>query len=252
MVRPVNLSDRLVANRRQFDVETGGTWAHRYLSATEFVVDRALREELRRHSTGRFLDAGCGGMPYRAYIEPFVDEYVGLDVEQRHPDTAIIGDIQSMPMVDSDSFDTVLASEVLEHVPRPGAAFCELGRILRPGGHLIVTVPHLSRIHEAPHDYFRFTRFALRLLVEEAGLEVQSISEVGSIGSFLAHQASTAIVMPVWHVPIVKWLAFGLSTCFVTLPALAIDSFGPLRRMIPLDYVVVARKPAESPKVQIG
>ena len=53
---------------------------------------------------------------------------------------AVQGDAVRLPFDDS-SFDKVIASEVLEHVPDDDAAFAELARVLRPGGRLAVTIP---------------------------------------------------------------------------------------------------------------
>jgi ubiquinone/menaquinone biosynthesis C-methylase UbiE len=84
------------------------------------------------------------------------------------------GSAASLPCKDS-SFDTVFSSQVLEHVPEPALMISEMGRVLRPGGLLILTAPHIWGIHEEPHDYFRFTRYGLSHLARKAGLQTLSV-----------------------------------------------------------------------------
>ena len=54
--------------------------------------------------------------------------------------TATNGDATRLPFADA-SFDRIIASEVLEHVPDDSAAFAELARVLKPGGTIAITVP---------------------------------------------------------------------------------------------------------------
>jgi ubiquinone/menaquinone biosynthesis C-methylase UbiE len=77
--------------------------------------------------------------------------------------------------VKDNSFDTVLCNQVLEHVPEPQHLFCEITRVLKTGGILILTAPHIWELHEVPHDYYRFTPYGLRYLAEKAGLKVVKV-----------------------------------------------------------------------------
>jgi SAM-dependent methyltransferase len=79
----------------------------------------------------------------------------------------------------SQGFDTVLCTQVLEHVPRPELLIQEAFRVLRTGGQLILTAPQTWGLHEQPHDYYRFTSYGLRYLLEDAGFEVQRIDARG-------------------------------------------------------------------------
>ena len=90
-------------------------------------------------------------------------------------------DAQDMSgVIASDRYDTVLFLEVLEHVPNPFKVVAELFRILRSGGKVILSVPHLSRLHEEPYDFYRYTKYGLRHLFEEAGFkDIQIIPRGG-------------------------------------------------------------------------
>ncbi len=67
-----------------------------------------------------------------------------------------------LPLKDEE-FDTILLTDVLEHIQDPFCLWKEMTRVLKHGGKVIVGVPFLYPIHEAPHDYFRYTEHALRL-----------------------------------------------------------------------------------------
>jgi SAM-dependent methyltransferase len=114
---------------------------------------------------GRVLDVGCGEMPFR-FLLPDDARYTGLDVTgsgefgMRQHDEVIAFDGVRIPFPDA-SFDHVICTEVLEHAEDPVALIGEMHRVLRPGGTIAVTVPFAARVHHAPHDYHRFTRFRL-------------------------------------------------------------------------------------------
>lgn len=134
----------------------------------------------RRYARGRFLDLGCGNQPYRALFEPLVDCYLGLDHDPAGSRPDVVGAASAVP-IRGASIDTVLATQVLEHVPEPSRVLEEASRVLASGGHLILTAPQYWRLHEEPHDYFRFTRFGLEHLVRASGLEMIEIREQGGV-----------------------------------------------------------------------
>ncbi len=144
--------------------------------AVHGLMRRAMESEASR-AAGRLLDVGCGDRPYEGVFRSRVDSYVGLEIgRERYKDPCVAawGDAAALPFR-SDSFDTVLCNQVLEHVPEPGRAVGEMARVLKPGGHLILTAPHIWGIQEEPHDYYRFTPYGLRYLGERAGLEVVAV-----------------------------------------------------------------------------
>jgi len=150
------------------------------------------------HFKGKLLDAGCGQMPYRNYIleNSDVEKYVGLDIEtaieynkEVKPDYTWDG--KTMPF-HNEMFDTILATEVLEHCPNPNATLSEIYRVLCKDGHIFMTVPFLWNLHETPHDEYRYTPFALNRLLNETGFKNIEIRAGGG------WHASLAQMMGLW------------------------------------------------------
>lgn len=234
------MSQRMKSNRDDLDTSSA---IRKWFSPAIYSMLRVLLPVLRDHAKGAVLDAGCGAMPYRSALGSSVTSYDGLDLAPRTEDVRFVCSVTDMDPVSSDSYDTVLCSEVLEHVSYPAAAVREFARVLRPGGTLIVTVPFLGRLHEEPNDFQRYTEHGLRLLLTDAGFDIDRIQPTGTIGSFLAHQISSVIVLSTWHIPVVRWPIFALNAVLVVLPALVLDALlKPIRRKLPLGYVVVAVK----------
>lgn len=133
------------------------------------------------HARGRLLDIGCGLKPFRPLFAPYVDEHVGVD----HPDSPhalssvdVLATAYEIPLPDG-SFDTVLMSEVLEHLEEPQAALSEAFRLLAPGGKLILTTPFIWVLHEEPRDFYRYSPYGLRYLLSGAGFDVVDVIPVG-------------------------------------------------------------------------
>lgn len=147
-----------------------------------WLVHRIFLEHLHRaaadHARGVLVDVGCGRKPWLSVFSPYVEKYVGVD----HVDTLhsldhadVVADAYDTTLA-AASADTVVSLAVLEHLEDPLAALQEMRRVLRPGGKLLLTVPMFWHVHEAPRDFYRYTPFALRYLLQRAGLEVVEIA----------------------------------------------------------------------------
>jgi SAM-dependent methyltransferase len=148
---------------------------------------------------GRLLDVGCGNKPYEECFRPYVSEYFGIEHEATFEMTSagngasrpdILYDGVKLPFPDR-TFDTVLNVQVLEHTPYPGRLVCEMSRVLNENGLLILVAPFQFRLHEQPHDYFRYTSHGLRHLCEEAGLEVLETHPQGGMWSVIGHKLNS-------------------------------------------------------------
>jgi SAM-dependent methyltransferase len=103
------------------------------------------------------------------HIEP--QNYVRLDVIDG-ADVDVVGDLHALPDDWTGRFDCVIANAVFEHLDRPWIAAKEVSRILAPGGRFLVMTHQTFPIHAYPSDFFRFSKHALRLIFEDAGLIV--------------------------------------------------------------------------------
>jgi SAM-dependent methyltransferase len=135
-------------------------------------------EAARRGAVVVALDAGADEVAQvRATLGAMVD---GGELAADHPATAVQGDALALPFADA-TFDRVVASEVLEHIPDDAAAMRELARVLRPGGTMAVTVPRCvpeavnwalsDEYHDTPGGHVRiYRRSTLERRLASAGL----------------------------------------------------------------------------------
>jgi len=135
------------------------------------------RQAMQIASGSRVLDIGAGSCPYRRFFTAC--DYKSHDFSGLSPDQLLgekgygaidyVSDILSIPVPDA-SFDAVLCTEVLEHVPEPIGAVNEFARILKPHGRLILTAPLGSGLHQEPYHYYGgYTSFWYEKFLGEAG-----------------------------------------------------------------------------------
>lgn len=140
---------------------------------------------------GRLLDLGCGNQPFLPWYGPLADEVVAADAAPI-PGVTVVDLAGPLPFPDA-SFDTVLCTQVLEHVDNVEVAMAEIARVLRPGGHALVTVPFLYPTHEAPYDFQRFTHHGLAGLARRHGLLVLDVGAQGGPVLMVTHYAVLAV-----------------------------------------------------------
>jgi len=131
---------------------------------------------------GKLLDFGCGSKPYKSYFSN-VQEYIGLDYENEghsHSNESIdvFYDGKNIPFKD-ETFDSILCTQVFEHVENIETIINELYRILKKDGKILITAPFIFPEHEMPHDYRRFTVNGLSSLLVHYGFEVISTLKNG-------------------------------------------------------------------------
>lgn len=236
----MNLYDRLKTRDSQIADQTAGGGDYFTLSPTRASLARVLPPAIQKHIRGVCLDAGAGRMAYRRLLAPRADEVVTLDWQPR-PGLDIAGSVMELPLRD-ECLDSVLCSQVLEHVPDPAAALREFHRCLRPGGALVLSVPHLAYLHNEPHDYFRYTKHGLRVLLERAGFDTVSIEPAGGLLSFLGHIPSLTAKAAFARIPVLGACVMAANRVYSQAVAWADARFDP-RKLFALNYVAVARKP---------
>ena len=174
---------KLVASRDRKEVGIG----------SRLIANRVAElydNNLTRHAKGRLLDLGCGNVPfYGAYRELVTDnicvDWKNTSHKNEYLDCEI--DLTKRLPFRNNEFDTIILSDVLEHIPVPEDLWKEMARVLARSGSIMMNVPFYYWIHERPHDYYRYTEFALRRFVETSGLTlIASNSAVG--GTIAIHQ----------------------------------------------------------------
>ena len=137
----------------------------------------------------RVLDAGAGRAQYRglfAHAHYETADFMAVKGKKyRRPDH--VCDLAAIPVEDA-RFDHVICTQVLEHLPEPGRVLEELSRVLKPGGTLWLSAPLFYAEHERPYDFFRYTRYGLRRLLESAGFEVLEIAWLEGYFGTLSYQ----------------------------------------------------------------
>lgn len=159
-----------------------------YWSPTKIASElafRALSDAAPKHARGRLLDLGCGAKPYQSVFAPHVSSHYGVDFggtadlhygSETKADLLVDGTRTGLP---AGSFDTLLCTQVLEHVFDTDAFVAECHRLLAQGGKGIFTVPFLWQCHAEPNDFYRFTPHSLRRIFEARGFRVLELRPLG-------------------------------------------------------------------------
>jgi len=168
------------------------------------LLVRAL-EAVAPRAHGRLLDVGCGDKAFERIFRPYVDAYFGIEHEATFSATAAqLGssrpdyfyDGERLPF-EEGSFDTVVSIQVLEHTPQPRHLIAEMARVLKKDGTLILAAPFSFRLHEEPHDYFRYSPHGLTAMCNDAGLVIERVEQVGSLWSLVGHKLNSYLALHV-------------------------------------------------------
>ncbi len=214
--------------------------ARRYVLHFETSIEDAVAAFAASLPKGAtILDAGAGEGNYKHYFS--AQHYCGLDLgigdaQWNYAQLDVVGDLCALPFRPA-SFDACLNVVTLEHVKDPAMVLREIARTLAPGGRLLLIVPFEWEEHQQPHDYFRFTRYSLTYLLDQAGLQDASIRPVGGFFRLLSRRLFSALQF--FPGPLIF-----LAAIFFVPPALLLPLLEPLdrRQDFTLGYICSARK----------
>jgi SAM-dependent methyltransferase len=151
------------------------------------------------YAIGDLLDLGCGKVPLYLAYKDFVRSVTCVDWNE-NPFLDLKQDLSEPLPFESDSFDTIILSDVLEHIPEPGSILSELYRVLRVNGVVIINVPFFYWLHEKPHDYYRFTEFALRRYSKSLHFEIIALESSGGAVEILCDIIAKNLVFHVKYI----------------------------------------------------
>lgn len=208
-------------------------WAYDRVARTNILKGILYAGE--KYSKGKLVDVGCGIKPYESIFEKYVDSYYGIDhyasagSSYGHLTKADLYCDCTDLKLDSEIFDTLLSTQVMEHVFDIKKYISECFRILKTGGVGIFTIPMAWKLHAEPYDYYRFTRWSLSMLFKEAGFDIVELKSLeGAFASLLQLKMVTLYLIEgknfismfinrlryIFLFPILSWLALNFDRFF--------------------------------------
>ena len=203
-------------------------------------------QRMASHCTGSIIDLGCGTKPYVQLFD--CAEYLGLDLPRQTSNTNIAADLffdgKNLPLAD-ESFDNAVTFQVFEHVFTPDLFLKEIHRVLKPNGHLLLTVPFVWDEHEQPYDFARYSSFGLKAVLEKAGFEIVESHKAAANISVLFQLTNDYLYKVLFtRNPIVNMFLAVLLTFPITLLGIVLGWLLPDNEDLYLDNVILARKVA--------
>jgi SAM-dependent methyltransferase len=216
----------------------------RHILYFEAEIETAVEAFAREIPAGaRVLDAGAGEGQYARHFTRH--RYCGLDLAVgdalwNYSRLDVRADLTALPFR-ADVFEAALHIVTIEHLPEPGCALAEIARSLKPGGVLLVAAPHEWEVHQAPHDYYRYTRYGLTYLLEKAGFEILEVRAAGGYFRLLSRRLLNGLQ---FFAGGARWLLFVPAALLLTPPALILPWLDGLdgEKNFTLGYICTARK----------
>ena len=207
------------------------------------IADAVARFAGELPDGARLLDAGSGEGQYRHYFGR--QRYCGVDLavgdaKWDYSKVDALADLTALPFRTA-SFEAAVHIVTIEHLCEPGQALAEIARALAPGGLLLIAAPHEWEVHQAPHDYFRYTRYGLTYLLEQAGFEIRELRPAGGYFRLLARRLLNGLQ---FFTGGIRWLMFVPAAILLVPPALILPLLDSLDRdrNFTLGYLCTARK----------
>lgn len=204
------------------------------------LLHLALKPLISRYAAGKILDAGAGTSAYKPLFLNYASNYLAVDLGYRQGLDAL-SDIKELAFK-NEAFDTIFCSQVLEHINLPQKAIDEFYRCLKPGGRLILTVPHLACYHELPSDYYRFTAAGISFILTRAGFKITVLKECGGLISFFSHMFSYAYLGIAGHIALLRTAFLFINAALVSAVSLVDSILSRVLNPAPVNIIVIASK----------
>ncbi len=205
-------------------------WLRRVALHFEVSMEDAVAEFARALPAGaRLLDAGAGECRYAGAFAKqrytSVDLAVG-DAQWNYGRLDVVADLSALPF-GAGCFDAAVNLVTIEHLKDPATSMREIARVLAPGAPLLLVAPHEWEEHQTPRDYFRFTRYGLKYLFEQAGFDDVRINPVGGYFRLLSRRLLNGLQFFIggW-----RWILFLPAALLLVPPAIFLPLLDPLDR----------------------
>ncbi|PIP58155.1 MAG: hypothetical protein COX02_01785 [Candidatus Vogelbacteria bacterium CG22_combo_CG10-13_8_21_14_all_37_9] len=191
------------------------------------IARKKLNEKVAPYASDKkTLEVGAyGKSSYGLYFS----NRVGIDIRPG-PGVDIVGSVYELPFPEA-SFEIVLCMVVLEHLEDPKRAITEMYRVLKPGGKIIVSVPFLFPIHDAPNDFWRFTKYGLKILFKDWQIE-ELQAETTFNETFAVLLQRVAYQTKFYFNSIFKVLIFSLAWLLTKIPKLTTGIYGDIGKKV--------------------
>lgn len=166
-------------------------------------IDRFVEQTFDQVQPGHLvLDAGAGECRFKEKLKGKL-RYVAVDTtwgDQAwdYSKIDVMSHLENLPFA-SGIFDSVICTQVLEHVREPQLVLNELARTLKEDGMICLTAPQGWGVHQPPHDYFRFTNYGLDYLLTKAGFTEISITPSCGYFGYLANRLTIVPKILFWQ-----------------------------------------------------
>jgi SAM-dependent methyltransferase len=215
------------------------------MRAVIFQPDRVLLfEQVKRHRDcirGLVLDIGVGA--FRRYTDLFpADQYWTLDNSIRCT-PHVVADAHALPFKEA-TFDSLVCTQVLEHLWDPAQAISEFWRVLKTGGGILVTVPQTNELHEEPFDFYRFTQFGISRLLGQCQFDILILEQRGGFFATIGQQL-IRYAIDRWRLTSSGWgRLMRLPASLLGRTMLKLDSWdsSPANKKHALGWCIIAKK----------
>ncbi len=210
----------------------------------------AMRYAAQKYARGNMIDVGCGSKPYQPIFEPYINTYFGID----YPPTAMTnyGENTKADLfvdctdtkLEANSYDTILSTQVIEHIYDTKKYITECYRILRKGGIGIFTIPFLWQCHAEPFDYYRFTKYAIEKQFRDHAFEILELRPLEGAYAAIAQTKITSLYLMPTRSMLIKLLQKILLLMYIPILnyfALHFDKYLYNDKLC-LTYLLIAKK----------
>lgn len=178
-------------------------WHSRYvhLKLLKKNIQNWIDDHIKSEKLENIVDMGCGDLPYKGLIEPYVERYIGVDIEGNSRADVFVDIKSNKTHLSDETADLVWSVQVLEHVKDPQAYLNECHRVLKKGSVMLLSTHGHWLYHPDPVDNWRWTCTGLKMQVEQAGFKVKEFKGMMGLLSMSLQLFQDACLL---HFPFVK------------------------------------------------